>query len=534
MLKYLFSFFLLIASLVPYPILAQHSNFEALSTVEYPDLQLNDVWGYSQDGKEYALVGTYDGVSIVDVTDKASPEKLHFVNAVNSVWKDIKTYDHYAYVSHGVYNGQDDSQSPLSPDGLIIIDLRTLHHEQLLVQRWHLPGVFDTAHNIYVDEESDLLYLFGVNEQGGAMILDLSQNPLEPEVIGNYNGHYLHDGYVKDQVLYGCADKNGVFVMIDVSEPDQPKAIASSETPNRTTHNAWMSESGKVLFTTDEKKSAFISSFDVSNPQDIKLLGKVRTDNYEGAIPHNAIVKNEYVFSSYYALGLRMYDAKRPDIMVEVGAYETTNVNSGQFEGAWGVYPFLPSGAVLVSDISTGLHIVLPEYQRASYVEAELKDEKGQPVFNAHLSLVDLEKAAYSDLDGQAKLGLLYEGNAVLRVEADGYEPQEQLLNLMSGEVVSLTMNLKKLADPDELKTMVTAYPNPFDELLNIEYRFEDVIADEARMSLMDLNGRELYYEDLDSNEGKIIVGKDLPSGTYMVRVYNGKRYSKLIKVIKN
>jgi len=43
---------------------------------------------------------------------------------------------------------------------------------------------------------------------------------------------------------------------------------------------------------------------------------------------------------------------------VEVGYFDTyTPSNSAGFNGAWGVYPFLPSGNILVSDINSGLYV---------------------------------------------------------------------------------------------------------------------------------------------------------------------------------
>ncbi|MDD4819646.1 MAG: choice-of-anchor B family protein, partial [Flavobacteriales bacterium] len=241
-----------------------------IGKVQYPSHLLNAVWGYADKGKEYAIVGTYDGISIVDVTYANEPKELHFIPTVNSVWKDIQTYGHYAYVVHGVYNGNFSDA-----DGLLIIDLNTLNDEKPLVYRFQTPD-FQTAHNIFIDVSTGRAYLFGVQERGGALILDLSQNPTSPSVLGSYDGTYLHDGYVRDGILYGCADKNGRFLIVDVKDPAAPKEINSAETPNRTTHNAWLSDDSQTLFTTDEKLSAFITSFDISDTKNIQLLGKVR------------------------------------------------------------------------------------------------------------------------------------------------------------------------------------------------------------------------------------------------------------------
>ena len=42
-----------------------------------------------------------------------------------------------------------------------------------------------------------------------------------------------------------------------------------------------------------------------------------------------------------------------------MGFFDTFPVSdNGSFNGAWGVYPYLPSGNILISDISSGLYIV--------------------------------------------------------------------------------------------------------------------------------------------------------------------------------
>ena len=65
-------------------------NISLLGKYEYTNTDLNDIWGYANNGKEYALVGTYTGVSIVDVTNPENTVEVNYVATINSVWKDIK------------------------------------------------------------------------------------------------------------------------------------------------------------------------------------------------------------------------------------------------------------------------------------------------------------------------------------------------------------------------------------------------------------------------------------------------------------
>ena len=70
------------------------SNFDP-----YPSIGYNDCWGYTApDGKEYAFLGVLNGTSVVNISDPLNPVEVGFVPSNTSTWKDIKTYDHYAYV----------------------------------------------------------------------------------------------------------------------------------------------------------------------------------------------------------------------------------------------------------------------------------------------------------------------------------------------------------------------------------------------------------------------------------------------------
>jgi choice-of-anchor B domain-containing protein len=43
----------------------------------------------------------------------------------------------------------------------------------------------------------------------------------------------------------------------------------------------------------------------------------------------------------------------------EVGFFDTYPSNNGaNFNGAWNVYPYLPSGNIVISDINSGLFVI--------------------------------------------------------------------------------------------------------------------------------------------------------------------------------
>ncbi|NBP52609.1 MAG: hypothetical protein EBU70_15765, partial [Actinobacteria bacterium] len=63
----------------------------------------NDVWGYvSPSGREYALMGLSNGTGFVEVTNPGSSRIIAFIAGPASTWRNVKTYQNYAYaVSEG-------------------------------------------------------------------------------------------------------------------------------------------------------------------------------------------------------------------------------------------------------------------------------------------------------------------------------------------------------------------------------------------------------------------------------------------------
>jgi hypothetical protein len=72
---------------------------------------------------------------------------------------------------------------------------------------------------------------------------------------------------------------------------------------------------------------------------------------------HNVFVLGDYAHISYYKDGYVVLDISDPTSPQLVGQYDTYTGADGGYDGAWGVYPYLPSGNVIVSDMSTGLYI---------------------------------------------------------------------------------------------------------------------------------------------------------------------------------
>ena len=325
---------------------------DLVGNLAYPQ-GTNDIWGYADGGNEYALVGTTNGFSVVDVSNPSNPTELFFIEGSNSIWRDVKTWGKYAYVTTE------------ASDGLLIVDLS----DQTGQTYYYTEEFFTTSHNIYIDENG-YAYIFGADTgNGGAIILDLTNNPMFPTLAGIFDDYYLHDGMVRGDTLWGAAIYAGVFSVIDVTDKSNPQIMSSYPTSCAFTHNAWISDDNNYLFTTDETAGCYVGAYDVSDIYDIQEIDLIQEWTGDGAdgsqenvIPHNTHVLGDYLITSYYTSGVTVIDASDPFNMIEVAYYDTSPMSGGNFDGCWGAYPYLPSGLVLATDQQEGLFILHTPY----------------------------------------------------------------------------------------------------------------------------------------------------------------------------
>ena len=430
----------------------QSLNINLLSNLDYNN-DLSDVWGYANDAGEYALVGVYNGISVVDVTNPYNPVELGFFPGPESIWRDLKTWENYLYC----INDEDGDGGA----GLQILNLEELINgvnNPTYIENMSLG--FETAHNIYIDENG-VLYVFGADYGiGGALMYDLVANPENPPLLGVFNDYYLHDGMARGDTLWGGAINDGVFTVIDVSDKQNPSIIGSHATPNNFSHNCWISDDGDYLFTTDEVSGAYVAAYDVSNLNDIEEVDRIQAWSPQtNVIPHNTHVDGDFIVTSYYTDGVSVVDVSNPSNMVEVGYYDTSeNYSGGGFNGAWGAYPWLPSGNILVTDIETGLYVLEPKYTNASFVEGVVTDSNtGLPISNAQVQILGTSIIVNTDLGGHFETGVAAEGTYELLISSSGYSDHVQTVVLNSGQIFNLDTQLSLLGSYNTQLSVVSA-----------------------------------------------------------------------------
>jgi choice-of-anchor B domain-containing protein len=392
----------------------ENYNLEVRSHLVFPGKTLANIGGYADSlNNEYALVGTSTGLSIVNVTDPENPFIRFNVAGVNNFWREVKTWEGFAYVTtEGNYGG------------LTIVDMRQLP-DTILTRVYRGNGsinnMLGTIHALHID--SRYCYLYGSNiGQGGVIILDLL-DPWNPVYVGRYDEKYVHDGYVYGDTLWAGHIYDGTFGVIDVSDKANPISLVEHQTPNSFTHNTWLTDSRKTLLTTDEVSNSYLASYDIQDLNNITELDRYQTAAGSGAIVHNTHVLNDYAVTSWYTEGVVVVDAARPNNLIEVGKNDFTSFEGDGFNGCWGVYPFLPSGNMVASDIENGLYVLTPNYVRACYLEGIVRDSScGAELDGVTVSIVEIGVSETTGLNGIYRTGTAIPGTYTITFSKPGYQ----------------------------------------------------------------------------------------------------------------
>ena len=332
----------------------------------------NDSWGWvdTQTNKEYALMGLDNGLAFVDITDPESPIYLGKLRTktVSSQWRDVKVYNDHAFIVSEAEN-----------HGMQVFDLSKLRNvtsaPETFTEDAHYDG-FGNAHNIVINETSGFAYAVGTQTfSGGPHFVDI-RNPQNPIAAGGYasNG-YSHDAqvvtyngpdqdYQGSEILIG-SNENEV-VIVDISDKNAPVEI-SRRTYSQIgyTHQGWFTQDQRYFIVGDELDELNFGVptrtliFDFNDLDSPELSFEFNSPT--NAIDHNGYVHNGKYYLSNYTAGIRIIDVSNIENgqLQEEAFFDTfPRSNQAQFSGVWNVYPFLPSGTLIVSDINSGLYLL--------------------------------------------------------------------------------------------------------------------------------------------------------------------------------
>jgi choice-of-anchor B domain-containing protein len=354
----------------------------------------SDIWGHVDlnTNNEFAIMTVKNGVVVFDVTRPTTPVEVGTISGVSSSWRDVKVYQYfdeninlwqaYAYATTEGNNG-----------GVTIIDLNNLPNAISLVEK---NNIVSTAHNIYITNvdhtlnitlpnQTASLQLIGANSRSGAFQNYSLATPktLVTPTGTNFGSGYTHDGaslIIEDQrSVDDCGLTSGTCTLFidfnekemklwNITDPNSTSQLGTARYSdvienNQYVHSGWGTEDKQFILLHDEFDEQrgglnttvrIFSISDLNSPTQVgQWTGPTR------AIDHNGFVRGNRYYMSNYERGLTILDITDPATPTEVGYFDTyTPSDNASFNGAWGVYPFLPSGNILVSDINSGLYVL--------------------------------------------------------------------------------------------------------------------------------------------------------------------------------
>ncbi len=395
------------------------------------------VGGYVDEfGNEYAIVGTEKGVCIYDITIPSSPVKKIYIPGGWSTWREVGVYNNHAYVSS------------LTGDGLLIIDLNPLPGTITLANATNFMGditIVMGSHSLYVSKDG-MLYANGSPPNGGVIIYDLKFDPKYPEEMGSFQEWYVHDSYASGDTLFCANITEGFLSVLDISDPINIQVLAIESTPKNFTHNCWLSDNGNYLFTTDEVSGAWIGAYDISDFNNITEIDRIKRSDSCLATPHNTYFINDFLVTAYYSEGITIHDVSYPDNMIEIAHYDTDSTSSTGFIGAWGAFPFFPSGNIIVSDRYNGLFIFAPNYVRAARLQGHVTDAVfGSAINNVNVSMLSVANDDQTDFAGYYSTGNATGGNFQVVFSKMGYVTDTFNVSLINDSVITLDVQLQPI-----------------------------------------------------------------------------------------
>jgi choice-of-anchor B domain-containing protein len=352
-----------------------------------PNEKAAGIWGWTDPAThhEYALIALRSRVSFVDVTNARHPRFVGDLmgRAVGVSNREVNVYGNFAFVVADAGGA----------NGMQVFDLTQLReaHEadnepvRFAESAELLSSTIQRVHNLNVNAETGFAYAVGGNGcDGGLRIINVNDplNPQEGVCWKDPEHAYIHDlqcvvyrgpdrRFTGREICFASAED--ALLIIDVTDKSAPQKISRTTYPGAGyTHQGWLAKNQKFFLMDDEldelsdevnTRTYIWNLADLTAPRQFATY-KATTE----ATDHNQYVRGNFVYQSNYRAGLRILDISKiaAGKLREVAYFDIVpDSDEAGFEGAWGNYPFFPSGTVVVSGISQGLYVLKPKLGQA-------------------------------------------------------------------------------------------------------------------------------------------------------------------------
>ncbi len=336
------------------------------SFLPHPTDEYGAIFGYTDaQNNEFAIIGSESAIHIYNVNNCGSPVHVaSHTDGYSTIWREFATYQNYVYSVCDVY----------CSSGLTIINMNNQ-------SKTNQTSTFTKAHTIFIEQSQGRLYVMGSKNalnQNRLLIYTLDTEivngityngtPQTPVLVREFMCPYIHDMYAKDNIGYASLIYDRKFRIWDLNNPSNITVWDSYDHTDQN-HSSWMHADGQTLF----------EAVEVPKGKNLFMFRKNNIDNmidYVGEFKeplefptsdlvtyHNPHINGNYMYIASYEDGVQVFDVSNVtsvSTVKRIAYYDTYHQNNGSgypsgYNGCWGVYPFLPSGCILASDITNGL-----------------------------------------------------------------------------------------------------------------------------------------------------------------------------------
>ena len=399
----------------------------------------NDIWGFQKDNEDYVIIGKQFGFVVYKVKADGAAELIVQENSANN---DNSTWGEYRFYNDHVI--QSTESGPIRVYEIDFINKTSTYKGSFGRSRYHNISLYN-----------DLLIGCGGRSSDPFMdCFDLSTSITNPTKRWEYTKNYVHDFVVQDDKIYMAELYVSNFAIYDISNVTtstlgEDKLLLRHHYENGFTHNLWPTPDGKYLVTTDEHNQFdHLQWWDISDVNNVRNIAKIQEGS--ASIVHNAFIKNDFIYMSYYDRGLIIYDIKDRNLPVKIGEFDTyhqgQNHSNGTFKGAWGVYPYIDSNFVAVSDVSNGLFMVeFDQDIRAGKIEYTIVDSASGDTINnpSQISFLSTDKAMFERNGSKLIMKSVKDKNISFRIAMEGFASKDYSFSLGNNDNLKDTIRLK-------------------------------------------------------------------------------------------
>jgi hypothetical protein len=316
-------------------------------------------WVYSDvvgDGN-FAYVASWHntaGVWIFDVSNPDAPKFLtHYAPSATTNMQAIQ-------VLNGIgYFGTD------TGSGIRIVNLSNPAQPTPITRILPTQGLFTIVHSLTIDGKGHL-FVPHYPADSQVQVWNVS-NPAAPRLQTTLVGtdtDSVHDVTVKNNKLI-MAGWGGQTDIWDITNLDTTGATRlGSFNSGVNTQDCSMTDDEQYVACPRELSNGDVGIFNVSSPASVTRVSTLTQPGFgiAASSPSTSKIMGKLLFVAWYQAGLAIFDITNPANPVFVGNYDTWTGNSlaanGGGAGDWGVWPFLGSDRVLISDRFNGLYVL--------------------------------------------------------------------------------------------------------------------------------------------------------------------------------